>query len=129
MKSQLFSSVINFSLVAVSFSFLASPSIAQSSSSNFNQQQCIDGLVKEGLKPDQASVWCNYTRECLARSQREGLPLESARSVCNCTIKEFRKRYSTEKFREISKQADTNPKIARELREVGESCFEAILFE
>lgn len=129
MTSKHFYSIVNFSLVAVSLSFFSSPSFAQSTPVVFNQQQCIDGLVKEGLKPNQASIWCNSTQECLKESQKQGLPPETAKTVCNCTMKEYRKRYTAEKFKEVVKQSQTNSKIAKELREVGESCFETILFE
>jgi hypothetical protein len=129
MTSKYLSSIVNFSFIAVSLSLFSSPSFAQSTPVVFNQQQCINGLVKEGLKPNQASIWCNSTQECLKESQKQGLPPETAKTVCNCTMKEYRKRYTAEKFKDIVKQSQTNPKIAKELREVGESCFESILFE
>ena len=129
MKSHPFLTLINVSLVSASLSLFTGVTLAQSPKPTFNHQQCIQELVKEGLKTDQASVWCNYKQECLVRSLKEGLPPEAAKSVCDCSIKEFRKRYPTDKFKELTKQADTNPKIAKELREVGETCFESILFE
>ena len=102
---------------------------AQSNNSEFNQQQCIQNLVKEGLQPKQASVWCNYNAECIIQSQQEGLPLESAQTLCKCTISEFRNKYTTDKFKELTQQVNSNKKVARELREVGEMCFEKILYE
>ncbi|BAQ61760.1 hypothetical protein GM3708_2166 [Geminocystis sp. NIES-3708] len=129
LNSKIILTVVNLSLFTFSLSVFASKSFAQSSKPIFNQQQCIQGFVKEGLKTEQASVWCNFKQECLVRSQKEGLPPEAAKSVCDCSIKEFRKRYATEKFREISRQADSNSKVGRQLREVGEKCFEDILFE
>lgn len=128
-KSPSFFTTISLSLGVFSIATFASASLAQSNKVNFNQAQCIQGLVKEGLKADQATVWCNYNRECLIRSQKEGLPPDAAKSVCDCSIKEFRKKYSPEKFKELTKQADSNPKVAKELREVGEACFEKILYE
>lgn len=129
LNSKIIFTVVNLSLFTFSLSIFASKSLAQSPKPVFNQQQCIQGFVKEGLKTEQASVWCNFKQECLVRSQKEGLPPEAAKSVCDCSIKEFRKRYTTEKFREISRQADSNSKVGRQLREVGEKCFEDILFE
>lgn len=129
LKANGFVTVINLCFFTFSMSLFPSKSFAQSVKPVFNQQQCIQGLVKEGLKAEQASVWCNFKQECLVRSQKEGLPLEAAKSVCDCSIKEFRKRYTTEKFKEVSKQGDSNSKVGRELREVGEKCFEDILFE
>ncbi|BAQ63732.1 hypothetical protein [Geminocystis sp. NIES-3709] len=129
MKSKRFLTFINFSIISFSLSLLSSPSFAQSAKPIFDQQQCVEGLVKEGLKADHASTWCNYKQECLVRSQKEGLPADAAKSVCDCSIKEFRKRYTTDKFKELTKKADSDSKVAKELREVGESCFEGILFE
>jgi hypothetical protein len=129
LKSNNFVTTINLCFITFSLSIFPSKSFAQSAKPVFNQQQCIQGFVKEGLKTEQASVWCNFKQECLVRSQKEGLPAEAAKSVCDCSIKEFRKRYTTEKFREISRQADSNSKVGRQLREVGEKCFEDILFE
>ncbi|NCO75001.1 MAG: hypothetical protein GW795_08365 [Cyanobacteria bacterium] len=128
-KSHKFLTVFSLSFLTFSPFFIAEKTIAQSTQSPFNSQQCIQGLTKEGLKPQQASVWCNYKQECLVRSQKEGLPAEAAKSVCDCSIKEFRKRYSTEKFKELTRQINSNAKVASQLREVGESCFEDILFE
>ncbi|MBL1211332.1 hypothetical protein [Geminocystis sp. GBBB08] len=128
LKSNGLITIVNLCFFSFSIPLFTSKSFAQSPKP-FNQQQCIQGFVKEGLKPEEAAVWCNYTQQCLVRSQKEGLTAEAAKTVCDCSIKEFRKRYTTEKFREISKQADTNAKIGRQLREVGEKCFEDILFE
>jgi hypothetical protein len=103
---------------------------AQTNKKNpFNQQQCINKLVKEGLAKNQADIWCNYENECLDRAQKEGLPPYAAQSLCDCTIKQFRKTYTAEKFKELNQQAKTNQEIANKLREVGESCFEDLLFE
>ena len=102
---------------------------AQAKKSLLDQKLCVESLVKEGLKSNQASVWCNYQEECLVQSQEEGLPLESAQTVCECTISEFRNKYTTERFKELTQQVNTDRKVAREMREVGEMCFEKILFE
>ena len=120
---------INLTVLSVVSASMTTDVLAQSQKSGFNQQQCIQNLVKEGLKSTQASVWCNYQQECLSESQKEGLPLESANSVCQCTISEFRNKYTTETFKELTQQVNSNKKVARELREVGEMCFEKILFE
>lgn len=118
------------SLILLTFTgFYAIKGVVAQTANQFNRQQCIQNLVKDGLKTEDASVWCNYNEECLVRSRQEGLPLDSAKSVCDCTIKTFRKKYSTEKFREITKKSQTDKKIANQLREVGETCFEEILFE
>ncbi|WP_330204799.1 hypothetical protein [Cyanobacterium sp. Dongsha4] len=118
------------SLLLLTFSgFSVTKEAIAQSSNKFNRQQCIQNLVKDGLKSEDASVWCNYNEQCLVRSQKEGLHAEAAKSVCDCTIKTFRNKYTTQKFREITKKSETDKKIANQLREVGEICFEEILFE
>lgn len=121
--------IINIFAFSLASLLLSTDVSAQSQKSQFNQQQCIQNLVKDGLKPTQASVWCNYHKQCIIESQQEGLSLDSAKSVCQCTISEFRNKYTTDKFKELTQQANTNKKVARELREVGEMCFEKILYE
>lgn len=117
------------SLLLLTFSgFYVNKAEAQNAN-QFNRQQCIQNLVKDGLKTEDASVWCNYNEQCLVRSHREGLPVASAKSVCDCTIKTFRGKYTTEKFREMTKKSETDRRIANQLREVGEACFEQILFD
>lgn len=122
-----FISLISLSLLSLSFS----PSIkAQTNNKQaFNQQKCIEKLVKQGLAQNQADGWCLYEKECLVRSQQEGLTFDMAESVCDCSIKEFRKQYTIDKFKELNNAAKTNQEIANKLKEVGETCFEDILFE
>lgn len=110
---------------------LASLATAPSNSTtpSFNRQECLQRMAREGLKNDQAAVWCNYEQECLLRAQKEGLPPLSAKSVCDCTIKEFRQKYSPEKFRDLTRRSQRDKKVANQLREVGEACFEKVLFE
>ncbi len=123
------SSIINITVISMTFLLMTTEGFAQSNKSSFNKQQCIQNLAKQGLKTTQASVWCNYEEKCLVESQNEGLSKESAQTVCKCTISEFRNKYTTEKFKQLTQQVNNNRKVARELREVGEMCFEKILFE
>ena len=129
LKQPLSVAIINITIFSLASMFSMIEASAQSKKPEFNQQQCIQRLMKDGLKPNQASVWCNYHQECVIQSQQQGLPLESAQTVCKCTISEFRNKYTTETFKELTQQVKTNKETARELREVGETCFEKILFE
>ena len=129
LKNCLSLTVINIAFYSLVSSSMSTKTLAQEKKPLLDKEQCIQSLVKEGLKSTQASVWCNYQEECLVKSQEEGLPLESAQTVCQCTISEFRNKYSTEKFKELTQQVNTDRKVARELRDVGEMCFEQILFE
>jgi hypothetical protein len=128
MKRQFYSiSLVSTFLIAVSSLNYLNPVKAQPVT--FDRQKCIEGMVKEGLSKDKAAVWCNYKQDCLKRSLQEGLPLDAAESVCNCAINEFRKRYSPQQFKEVTQQAETDRAVAEKLREVGEACFEEILYE
>ena len=120
---------INFTLAIFTSSFIWEDALAQNKEQDWNQEQCIEKLVKEGLKTNEANIWCGYQKECLAESQKEGLALESATTVCECTISEFRSKYSTKEFKELTDKVDSDKQVAKEFRDVGEKCFEKILFE
>ena len=126
-----FSSVLAINMaLAISTSLVSEGEIlAQNKKPTWNREKCVENLVKQGLKNDEANVWCNYQEECLVESQKEGLAFESAKTVCECTISQFRSKYSTTKFKELTDKVDTDKKVAKEFREVGEKCFEKILFE
>lgn len=117
------------SLLLLTISGFYVSKVEAQNTNQFNRQQCLQKLAREGLKTEDASVWCNYNQQCIARSQKEGLAFDAAKTVCDCTIKTFRQKYNTEKFKEITKKSQTDKKIANQLREVGEACFEEILFE
>lgn len=122
----------SLSLIGVCMLTLASAmktESAKAQSVNFNQNTCIQGFVKEGLTKNAAQVWCNHKKDCLNASQSEGLPAKTAETVCDCAITNFRKKYTPEKFADLTTQSKTNPSIKAKLREVGEACFENILFE
>ncbi len=101
---------------------------AQTEDNKFNKQKCVSELVTKGLKEKEATGWCEYQQECLTQAQGEGLPLEVAESLCDCTLGEFRNHYTLTKFQELNQQAKNNPDINQQLTEVGEVCFEDILF-
>ena len=71
----------------------------------------------------------DYRQQCLRRIAREGLRGEVAQDICNCVINKFRSRYSLAQFRSLIQRAKTNKTAARTLSEVGEACFEEILYE
>lgn len=129
LKNRLSLIAVNITLFSLASSMIPQQTLAQSKPALLNKQQCIQNLVKQGLKSTQASVWCNYEEECLVQSKKEGLPLQSAKTVCQCTISEFRNKYTTAQFKTLTQQINTNRKTARELRDTGEKCFEKILFE
>jgi hypothetical protein len=71
----------------------------------------------------------NYRQECLQRASREGLPTETANELCSCTISSFRNRYTIQQFRTLVQKSKTDKAAAQTLSEVGEACFEQVLYE
>jgi len=95
----------------------------------FNQKKCVENFVKQGLSPDQANFWCNQQKDCLKASQNEGIPADAAETMCQCVINEFKQSYSIQQFENLNRRAKTDKSAAQKLTEVGEACFEDILFE
>ena len=71
----------------------------------------------------------DYQKSCLQRVNRRGLRGEAAQAICNCAINRFRGRYSIAQFRDLVQKAKTNQAAARALSDVGEACFEQVLYE
>ena len=71
----------------------------------------------------------NYLQECNAIAMQEGLPETEAEILCNCTLKEFQQKYTLEEFKELNQRSETDSTASDALIEVGELCFEEILFE
>ena len=82
--------------------------------------------VAQNRYPD--SYVSNYLKSCMQRSQAEGLPQEQAQSLCSCTISRFQSQYTIEQFKALTEAAKDNPEAAAALTDVGESCFEEILY-
>ena len=86
-------------------------------------------LVVGGTVPAKASTFDDYQKDCIQRARQQGLTQDVAVDVCNCTIKKFRSLYSLPQFQAIVKKSKTDKVTARKLSEVGEACFDAILYE
>jgi hypothetical protein len=71
----------------------------------------------------------DYKKECLQRATREKLPPDVAQDLCNCTINQFRSQYTIEQFRALVRTSKNNSTAAETLTEVGEVCFEEVLYE
>ncbi|NJL84354.1 MAG: hypothetical protein HC890_18105 [Chloroflexaceae bacterium] len=71
----------------------------------------------------------NYLRNCIARSQAQGLEVAESRQLCDCTLKQFQQQYSFNEFKQLTASARTNPQAQANLTKVGEACFEAVLFQ
>lgn len=71
----------------------------------------------------------NYGQECIQTSMGEGLEEIEAQKLCDCTINEFQRQYSLEEFKELTAASATDEKAETALVEVGQVCFEQILYE
>lgn len=70
-----------------------------------------------------------YLQECMVTAMQEGLAEPEAQQLCDCTLTQFQQKYSLEEFQEISTKSATDETAANALFEVGEMCFESILYE
>ncbi|MEL6440305.1 MAG: hypothetical protein AAFQ80_13740 [Cyanobacteria bacterium J06621_8] len=107
-----------FYLALLSFSLfsLTNPAIAQESPQEDDNQYPAE-FVRD------------YNRECIQTSIAEGLGEADAKQLCSCTIDEFEQQYDLEEFQELTAASVTDQEAETALIEVGEFCFEQILFE
>jgi len=71
----------------------------------------------------------DYSQECVQTSMGEGLEAPEAETLCGCTIAEFQKQYTLDEFKEITAASATDETAENSLIEVGQICFESILYE
>lgn len=71
----------------------------------------------------------SYAQECIQTSMEEGLDEIEAKKLCDCTINEFQRQYSLEEFKKLTATSITDEKAENSLVEVGQVCFEQILYE
>lgn len=96
---------------------------------NFDMQKCLKKLVTDDIDIEEAEIWCDYKMDCFKEAQIQGLPKDFIKTVCDCTINDYIKNYNIQEFQLLTTQAKTNPDIKAQLQEVGEICFENILYE
>ena len=70
-----------------------------------------------------------YHQECMTASTAEGLAEPDAKELCECTLTKFQQEYSLESFKELNAKAEEDQESANALVEVGQTCFESILYE
>lgn len=71
----------------------------------------------------------DYNQECLRTSIEEGLVEAEAQRLCDCTIDEFERQYNLEEFQQLTATSATDKEAETALVEVGQFCFEQILYE
>ena len=86
-------------------------------------------LVPQILAKDSSDAFEKYRKQCLERVRREGLRGEVGNELCNCVISQFRSRYSIAEFQQLLQQAKQDKTAARKLSQIGESCFDSVLYE
>ena len=69
-----------------------------------------------------------FNQECMQTSLAEGLNEAEAKRLCDCTISEFERQYSLEEFKQLTAAAATDKASETALVEVGQFCFEQILY-
>jgi hypothetical protein len=114
--------LISISLLSLTLSMLVT-SASQATQSKRSHPQRTPQILAAQYSFD------NYRQECLQRASREGLPPETANELCNCTISRFRNRYTIQQFRTLVQKSKTEKAAAQTLAEVGEACFEEVLYE
>lgn len=85
------------------------------------------GLIAQSTAS--ATTFESYRQECVRRSRGEGLALDVANDLCNCTLKKFQARYTLAQFRALVQKSKTDKTAANSLSSVGEACFDEVLYE
>ena len=70
-----------------------------------------------------------YSTECMQTSIQEGLEETEAARLCECTINKFQSQYKLEEFKQLTIDSLNNEDAEATLVEVGQVCFEQILYE
>ena len=86
-------------------------------------------LPPQILAQNSSDAFEKYRKQCLERVRREGLRGEVGNELCNCVISQFRGRYSISEFQQLLRQAKQDKSAARKLSQVGEICFDSVLYE
>lgn len=91
-------------------------------------------LAQETSKPQSANQYPaefvqGYNQECIQTSIEEGLGATEAKRLCDCTIDEFERQYDLAEFQQLTTASATDKEAETALVEVGQFCFEQILYE
>ena len=117
MKTHLFSTVG----IAISLGFLCSMSWVTAATKPIKAPVVTSTI--------NATSFEQYYQECLQRVKKQGLAADVAKDVCNCTIAKFKSQYNIQQFTTIVQKSKTDKTSARQLANVGETCFEQVLYE
>ncbi len=109
-----YSSLLSLSLFSLSISNVA---LAQETTKDQQGNQYPAEFVQD------------YQQECIQTSMEQGLAEIEAKRLCDCTIKEFEQQYNLVEFKQLTAASTTNQEAETALVEVGQFCFEQILYE
>ncbi len=70
-----------------------------------------------------------YLQDCQKTSVKEGLEEIDANKLCRCTLREFQQKYTLAEFQQLNTAAETDQNASNQLIEVGQLCFEELLYE
>ncbi|WP_157867445.1 hypothetical protein [Gloeothece citriformis] len=109
------------SLLFFSFSWPNSPLLAtevkQTSGGRSTQSAAVPSSFED------------YRKQCMQQARGQGLSGDIAEDLCNCTIAKFQSQYNFSQFRALVVKSQNDRNAARTLTEVGETCFDQILYE
>ena len=88
-----------------------------------------DGVDSEATNKYPAKFVQDYSQECIQTSMGEGLDEIEANKLCNCTINEFQRQYTLEEFKKLTAASATDETAETTLIEIGQVCFEQLLYE
>lgn len=114
-------------LLSISSILLLSFPIVEGNSLAKEVKQSAGGRVTQNATVP--TSFQDYHKQCLQRATGEGLAQDIAQDLCNCTIKTFQSRYNFSQFRAIVAKSKTDRTAARTLTQVGETCFDQVLYE
>ncbi len=89
-----------------------------------NAKSQTTGLLSQNEYPQDFAE--GYQASCQVNAVTEGLSTQQAKTLCNCTLSQFRSKYSLEKFQQLLKKA-AKEKAPEELTEVGEFCAQKLI--
>lgn len=108
---------VSFYLLALFLLTSSSVSVAQTPANS---------EVAEVYPPEFVS---DYSQECVQTSMAEGLEAAEAENLCDCTIQEFQRQYTLQEFKQLTADSVADKNAENELIEVGQVCFEQLLYE
>lgn len=85
--------------------------------------------IKETVKEYPLAYSQKYLQDCQKTSLKEGLEAVDAKKLCECTLTEFQQKYTLTEFQQLNTAAETDDNASNELIEVGQLCFEELLYE